>query len=222
MSTTWGNIKDEFHDAFRDVSGSFIGDTELLRMLRRVLRLINTPLPYTFQQSEYTLTLTGTTQYDLDTLLGRWKEILSITKPTTDSLAVPYELEFIDLMDFAVSIDRYAYTIFGHRYLRVYSPTGSPLSGTLKVYYYSDDLVRDATTNAFKQIPTVDADYFAIPERYTDVVSEGLMMLGFRKDRSNKDDYRDAKKAFDDRLAELVSLETIEVHTPKRNMKGAF
>lgn len=222
MPTTWGQVKEEFRDGFRDGTQAFISDLELLRMLRRVLRLIDNPEAYTFQQVEYTLTLTGATQYDLDTLIPGWKRIFTITNSLGVNVGLPLELEFVDMKDFQMTLNRYAYSIYQNRYLRVYSPTSSPLSGFLNVLYFSTYLVKDASTGAFKAIPTSDDDYFALPERWMDTITEGLQWLAFRKDRSNKEDAADAKSAFGARLMELITQETIQVQSPNRSMMGAF
>lgn len=222
MPTTWGDIKQEFRDGFRDVTQNFLGDEELLRNLRRVLRMLDNPNGYTFQQREQTLTLTGASSYDLDTVTPGWKEIMTVTNSLGDVSNVPVEMEFVNVKDFQLILDRYAFTIFAGKELRLYSPTSAPLTGQLNIIYFTGYLCADATTGLPKAIPTSDSDYFLIPERFIDAITEGLLWLSFRKDRSNKDDKADAKAAFDARKAELVSLETIQVQTPHRTMRGAF
>lgn len=228
MPTTWGQIREEFSDVYRDSSTSFIGNasgtaSEIYRMLRRVLRLIDAPEAYTFQEQEYTLTLTGATRYDLDTEIPGWKRIKSITTNTSSNLsAYPIALRPVDIQDFQNLQDTYAYTIYQGRYLDLYNPSGNFTSGGLKIVYYTGYMIKDGSTNAFKALPTSDSDYFALPERFTDVISEGLAMFAFRKDRSNRDDYRDAKSAFENRLAELRENHSITVDTPVRRMTGGF
>ncbi|HNA25145.1 MAG TPA: hypothetical protein PLI01_00290 [Nitrospira sp.] len=222
MPTTWGNIKEEQMDAFRDVTKSYIGDSELLRMLRRVLRMIGRGQAYTFQQKETVLTLTGAQQYDLETLLPRWCRIISITNPVSQDAAVPLEMDYMDIKNFALTVDRFAYSIIGNRYLRVFSPTQSPLSGSLRIIWCTSDLCVDGTTNETKALPTSDNDYFLIPERFMETVIEGLNKLSFRKDRSNRADQTDSEKAFNDALAEMQLMETIQVDAPVRDMQGAW
>jgi len=228
MPTTWGQIREEFSDLYRDSSTSFIGNasgtsSEIYRMLRRVLRLIDAPEAYTFQESEYTLTLTGASRYDLDTLIPGWKRIKSITTNTASNLsAYPIALKAVDIKDFQSLLDTYAYTIYQNRYLDLYNPSGNFISGALKIVYYTAYLVKDSGTGAFKPLPTSDNDYFALPERFNDVISEGLAMLAFRKDRSNRDDYRDAKAAFESRLFELRENHSITVDTPIQRMTASF
>lgn len=224
MAVTWATIKSECRDALRDPTGTYIGDTELLRMLRRVLRLIDNPEAYTFQEQTYTLTLTGASQYDLDSLIPGWKRILTITNTLqgSSSNAIPIELQPMGLKDFQLVTDRYCYTIYNNRYLQIYSPTAAPLSGTLNIIWYTSYLVRDASTNDLKALPTVDNDYFIIPDHYCDLITEGMEILGWRKDRSNKDDLRDAKQAFAERRNELIETYSLLVDVPHRTMMGAF
>lgn len=228
MPTTWGQIREEFSDLYRDSSTSFIGNaagtgSEIYRMLRRVLRMIDAPEAYTFQESEYTLTLTGASRYDLDALIPGWKRIKSITTNTASNLsAYPISLRAVDIQDFQSLCDTYAYTIYQNRYLDLYNPSGNFISGALKIVYYTAYLVKDGSTNLYKALPTSDSDYFALPERFSDVVPEGLAMLAFRKDRSNRDDYRDAKAAFESRLVELRENHSITVDTPIQRMTASF
>lgn len=222
MPTTWGDIKQEFRDSFRDVTQNFISDDELTRMLKRVLRMLDNPNGYTFQQQETTLTLTGAQSYDLDTICPGWKKVLTITNSLGNVSNVPVEMEFVNVKDFQLIVDRYAFTIFNNKELRFYSPTGAPLTGQLKIIYYIGYLCVDATTGLPKELPTEDADYFLIPEHFLDAITEGLNWLAFRKDRSNKEDKADAFNAFTSRKGELVLLETIQVQSPRRTMRGAF
>lgn len=222
MPTTWGQMKEGFRDGFRDSTQSFISDAELLRMLQRILRMIDNPEAYTFQQQETTITLTGSNSYDLDALTPGWKRILTITNSLGVSDGIPLELSFIDMKDLQRIVDKYVFSIFQNRYLRFYSPSSAPLTGNLKVIWYSSYLCKDAVTNAFKPMIAVNDDYFAIPERWLDVITEGLLWLAFRKDRSNREDAADAKAAFERRLMELVSQETLQVQYPYRSMSGAF
>lgn len=220
--TTWGDVKEEFRDGFRDVTTDYISDDELLRMLRRVLRLIDNPGGYTFQQQETTIALSGANSYDLDTYTPGWRRILSVTNSLGQTDGIPLELGYVDMKDLQVTIDRYVYSIFQNRYLRFYSPNTSPLTGSIKLIWFSRYLCKDATTNEFKALPEVDDDYFAIPEDWMDVITEGLLWLGFRKDRSNREDASEAKTAFENRKMELITTETIQVASPSRNMMGAF
>lgn len=215
-------MKESFRDGFRDGSQSFITDAELLRMLKRILRLIDNPEAYTFQQQTYTLTLSGTNSYDLDTLIPGWKRILTITNTLGQTDGIPLELTFVDMKDLQITIDRYVYSIYQNRYLRLYSPNTAPLTGSLGIIYYTAYLCKDATTGAYKPMIETDNDYFAIPERWLDVITEGLLWLAFRKDRSNREDAADAKAAFEKRLMELITQETVQVQYPFRTMAGAF
>lgn len=220
MATTWGEVKEEFRDSFRDVTQSYINDEEVKRILRRVLRKIGCEEGYTFQEREYTLTLTGAAEYDLDTLIPGWKKIKTITTPASVGAIRPIELDSIDPKDFQISGDRYAFTIFSHRYLRVYSPSASPLTGTLKIMYYTGYFL--LASGVAVAAPVDDNTTFLIPDHYMNVVTEGLVVHGFRKDRSNRADYTDAKEAFEDSLQSLRDTHTVIVETPRRSMGGAF
>lgn len=220
MSTTWGEVREEFRDTFRDITQSYIDNDEAARILRRVLRKIGASEAYTFQEQEYTLTLTGASQYDLNTLIPGWKKIKTITSPTSNGATQPIELTPLDIKDFQVSVDRNTYAIFNHRYLRVYSPTSSPLTGTVKIIYYTQYFLSNSGT--LVSTPVDDNTVFLIPDSYMNVVSEGMVMLGFRKDRSNRADFTDAKEAFESALQELRDTHSIIVETPTRSMGGAF
>lgn len=228
MALTWGEAREQFSDVFRDSTTGFFGNSsgtssEIYRTLRRVLSLIASNEAYTFQEREYSLTLTGAAEYDLDTLIPGWQKIKSITTNTTNNLtAYPIELQSVDIKDFQAMFDTYAYTIFQSRYLRLYNPAGTLSAGTLKIIYYTGYLIKDAVTGAAKPLPTSDSDLFMIPDRFVDVVTEGLAMLAFRKDRSNKEDFRDAKTAFDQRLNDLRENHTVIVETPARRMTASF
>lgn len=228
MALTWGQAREEFSDVFRDSTTGFIGNasgsnTEIVRTLRRVLRRIAGEDAYTFQEQEYTLTLTGSDSYDLDTLIPGWQRIKSITTNVTNNLtAYPIELQSVDIKDFQALLDVYAFTIFQDRYLKLYNPGGNFLSGSLKIIYYTGYLVKDASTNLPKALPTSDNDYFMIPDRFADVITEGLAMFAFRKDRSNKEDFRDAAQAFERTLEMLRENHTVIVETPQRRMMAAF
>lgn len=222
MPTTWAQIKNEFRDSFRDSTQNFISDAELLRMLRRILRLADNPGGYTFQQQETAIVLSGASSYDLDALIPGWKRILSVTNSLGSTAGVPLEIGFIDMKDLQVTNNSSVYSIFQNRYLRLYSPTSSPLTGSINVIWYSEYLCKDAITGAYKPLIVDDADYFAIPESWLDVITEGLNWLAFRKDRSNRDDASDAKQAFEKRLFEMITQETIQISQPCRNMGGSF
>lgn len=228
MATTWGQIREEFADAFRDTTTGFFGNsaganTEVVRVLRRVLRLIDAPEAYTFQEQEYTLSLTGASRYDLDTLIPGWKRIKAINANQSGSPAsYRTELQAVELRDFQSLQDSYSYAIFQSRYLELYNPTGVFSSGSLKIIYYTGYLVKDGSTGALKALPTSDSDTFLIPDRFLDVITEGLAMLAFRKDRSNKEDYRDALASFNRALLELRDMHSVTVESPVRRMTGAF
>lgn len=228
MPTTWGQIREEFSDAFRDATTGFFDNSsgassEILRVLRRVLRKIDAPEAYTFQEQEYNLALTGATRYDLDTLIPGWKRIKSINANQSGGVgSYTTELHPVELKDFQVLSDSHSYAIYQNRYLELYNPTGTFASGQLKVIYYTTYLVKDGSTNALKALPTSDSDYFTIPERFIDVITEGISMYAFRKDRSNKEDFRDAKQAFDASLAELRENHSVTIESPTRRMMGAF
>lgn len=228
MALTWGQAREQFTDVFRDGTTGFFGNasgtsSEIYRTLRRVLSLVSSTEAYTFQEQEYSLALTGATEYDLDTLIPGWQKIKSVTTNTANNLtAYPIELLSVDIKDFQAMFDTYAYTIFQSRYLRLYNPAGTLSAGTLKIIYYTGYLIKDSVTGLPKAMPTSDSDLFMIPDRFVDVVTEGLAMLAFRKDRSNKEDYRDAKMSFDQRLLDLRENHTVIVETPARRMTAAF
>lgn len=221
---TWGQIREEFTDAYRDTTTRFFdnssgGTSEIARTLRRVLRLVNAPEAYSFQQQEYTLTLTGATRYDLNSLIPGWKRIYAILAPGTN---VSEEMTAADLRAFQLTYDTYAFSIFGHRYLELKSSPATPSTGSLKIIYFTGYLVKDGSTNALKEIPTSDDDYFIIPPEFMDVVTEGLEMFAFRKDKTNRSDYTDARQHFDARLEELRENHLIEVDTLPTVMRGGM
>lgn len=220
MASTWADVKNEFRDTFRDPTTSFISDEELLRMAKRVLRLIDATATYGFQERSGTITLTGASSYDLATLFPDFKQLITLTySPSTTSM--PMEFEYRNLKDFEITRDAYAFTIQGSSTLRLYAPSVGSLTGTIGIDYYSRYLaLTGGTTRA--EYPTGDTDTFVIPERYIDMIVEGLLMLGFRKDRSHREDYSDAKDMFERRLREMALSEPIRVSKPQRFAGAAF
>lgn len=219
--STWNDIQNENVDSFRDATGSYIGPDERTRMLRRVLRRLDNPECFRFQETSYTLTLTGAAQYDLDTLIPGWKKMLSLYY-YGNGMTKPLEMDFLDPKDFEVATDSYVYTIFQNRYLKICSPGAAMITGQVKILYYTSYMVIDAITGAFKPLPTSGDDIFAIPERFLEVLTEGLNSISFRKDRSNAADSRDAKLEFENAREELFMNETAVIDVPVRSMRGAF
>lgn len=218
-TSTWANVKSEFRDSFRDITTSFISDEELLRMAKRILRLVDSTGTYGFQETSGTITLTGAISYNLATLFPDFKQLITLTY-TPSGTSLPMEFEYRNLKDFEVSRDTYAYTIQGSSTLRLYTPGITSLTGTLGIDYYSRYLALNGST--LIEYPTADANTFAIPERYIDVVVEGLLMLAFRKDRSHREDYTDAKEMFERRLREMALSEPVRVSKPQRYAAAAF
>lgn len=205
MPTAWSDIKDEFRDTFRDTSTSFVDDAALLRMVRRVLRMIGSNYTYAFQEQRASITLTGATTYDLSTLLPGFKEILEITNaPGGSDVQIP--MQYYDPKDFLSARDVNGYTIENTSTLRLYAPSTSSLTGSLTVIYYSNYMASSASGTR-QQYPLINTDLLLIPEDYLDLVVEGLLMLAFRKDRTNREDYMDAKEIFTARLKVLQEEE---------------
>lgn len=219
MATTWAIIKSEFRDTFRDVTQSFISDDELLRMAKRILRVIDSRGTYGFSETSATISLTGASTYNLATTLPDFKELITLTF-TPVSSALPVEFEYRNLKDFEICRDTYVYTIQGSSTLRFYAPGIVALTGSVGLDYYSRYLALNGTTKV--EYPVDDNSTFVIPERYMDILTEGLLMLGFRKDRSHREDYTDAKQNFETRLQEMVLNEPIRVSKPQRFVSAAF
>lgn len=218
-TSNWADVKSEFRDSFRDITTSFISDEELLRMAKRILRLVDSTGTYGFQETSATITLTGATSYDLGTLFPDFKQLITLTY-TPSGTSLPMEFEYRNLKDFEVSRDTYAYTIQGSSTLRLYTPGVTSLTGTLGIDYYSRYLALNGST--LIEYPTADANTFALPERYIDVLVEGLLMLAFRKDRSHHEDYTDAKEMFERRLREMALTEPVRISKPQRYAAAAF
>lgn len=222
MSTTWGDLKQEFRDSFRDTSQNFIGDDELKRMCKRVLRLIDSQYTYGFQETSGTVPLTGATEYNLAAIFPDYKSLLTLTyAPQSSSL--PFELEYSNPKDFAITRDSYAFTIQGSATLKLYGPTSpTTITGQLGLIYYSRYMVKVHGGSTLAEAPANDDDTFVIPERHLDVLTEGLSKFGFRKDRSHREDYTDATKEFDARLLQLQIEEPMRVKKPRRFVGGPF
>lgn len=211
MPTAWSDIKDEFRDSFRDTSTSFVDDAALLRMVRRVLRMIGSNYTYSFQEQRATINLTGATTYDLSTLLPGFKEILEITNsPPGSDVQIP--MDYYDPKDFLSARDSNGYTIENTSTLRLYNPSSSSLTGTLTVIYYSNYMAQSAL-GVRQQYPLINSDLLLIPEDYLDLVVEGLLMFAFRKDRTNREDYTDAKEVF------MARLKVLQEEEPRRAVR---
>lgn len=221
MATTWAQVKEEFRDSFRDVTQSFISDTELSRMARRILRLIDSKSTYAFQETLGTLTLTGASAYELKTPFPDFKELISLNYATGGN-GVPNEFTYTNVKDFQTMNDSYAYTILGSSSLRLYAPGAVNLSGNLGILYYSRYLTIDTNGTTHIEYPTDDAHTFVIPERYINLLVEGLLMLAFRKDRSHREDYTDSKEAFETLLREMILNEPQRVSRPRTMARAAF
>jgi hypothetical protein len=219
MATTWGDIKNEYRDSFRDTTQSFINDNELLRMAKRVLRLVDSHGPYGFSERSATITLNGASSYDISTTLPDFKQLITLTYTPSGS-TIPIEFEYRNLKDFEISRDTYVYTLQGSSTLRFYAPGVVSLTGTIGIDYYSRYLALNGTT--LVEYPTSDTSTFIIPERYVDIVTEGLLMLAWRKDRSHREDYTDAKEMFERRLTEMTLTEPVRVSKPLRFVSAAF
>lgn len=221
MGTTsnWADAKAAFRDSFRDTTTAFIGNEALLRIAKRVLRDIDSRSTYAFQETRSTITLTGATQYDLATLFPDFKQLITLTY-TPSGTALPMEFEYHNLKDFEISRDTYAYTIQGTSLLRLYNPGSITLSGSIGIDYYSRYLALDGAT--LVEYPVDDDSTFAFPERYLDVLVEGMLMHAFRKDRSHREDFTDAKDAYERELTNMILNEPIRTSKPQRFAGAAF
>lgn len=220
-STTWGDIRDEFRDTFRDTTQAFIDNDELARMARRILRLINSKQVYAFQETQGTLSATGATSYDLNTLFPGYKELLTV-QWNNASVNPKDELYYVNTKDFDLISDAFAYTVFNNATLRLTAPGAQSLSGSLNVIYFSNYMVYQNGGATLIEYPTAADDKFSIPERFMSVLTEGLNMLGFRKDRAHREDYIDSKAAFEEALQQLMMEEPKKVEHKLRFARSGF
>lgn len=222
MATTWGDVKDEVRDSFRDSTQAFIDDNELARYCKRVLRLVASNYIYGFQETTGTITLTGASSYDLSSLFPDFQELWGLSYLLNGATAPGAELTYYNPRDFLYAADILGYTLQGTATLKLYTPSGGTgLTGSLTAIYYSKTILTSAGGTA-KDVPTLDTDVFRIPERFLDVLTEGILMFCFRKDKSLREDFADAKAAFETALEKMRLEEPRRVKSVQRYARSSF
>ncbi|MDD5726802.1 MAG: hypothetical protein PHC53_05385 [Patescibacteria group bacterium] len=223
MPTTWGDIKADFYDAFRDTTTGFIDPEELARMAKRIFRKIDDKLPFAFQETSATLTLTGAASYNLATLFTGFKMLLAIQYGQPGS-AARVDLPYISLREFNQYPDAYSYSMKGTSTLVISSPGQQVLTGgTLEVLYYDRRMVQvHGDPNVLSDEIANDDDTFVIPERFLEALEDGLLWLAFRKDRSHREDAIDSQKDFFNDLAQMMQEEPRRVNRTHKYARGAF
>lgn len=223
MPTVWSDIKDSVRDALRDRTQNFISDDELLRYLKRVLRRVDQASTYAFQETQNQITVVGSQiEYDLVSFYPDFKELYTVTTATAGQ-AIPFELQYTNLKDFQLVSDGLVFSVRGTSTLILYSPLALSLNGSLlNITYFSRYFWRDAITDALKEMPTSDADYCAFPERFVDILVEGILMFAFKKDRSHREDATDAEGEFLSQLKMMMMEESRRVKRGVRFAKASF
>lgn len=222
MATTWGDVKEEVRDSFRDSTTAFIDDDELARYCKRTLRLIASNYIYGFQETTGTLTLTGASSYNLATSFPDFQELWGLSYLLNGATAPGCELTYYNARDFLYAADILGYTVQGTSTLKLYVPAGGTgITGSLTVIYYSSTMLTSASGTA-KEIPTLDTDVFRIPERFLSVLVEGILMFCFRKDKSLREDFTDSKEAFEKALLKMQLEEPRRVKSVQRYARSQF
>lgn len=156
-------------------SQGFISSPELKYYARMTnMQIAGGPHKFTWMIREYSLTLTGATEYDLSTLIP---DLICILQPHGTS--VPgYEIGFQSPREFSMQVGSVAFTIVGGL-LRIQN---GPTTGTLTIPYFSNYLVKSA--GGTRQLDFTDGtDISVVPNHATQLLLEGILRFYYRKEK---------------------------------------
>ncbi len=157
-------------------SSGFISSTGLKYFLRMTLMdLAGGDYRFSWALREYTLTLTGASEYNLATLIPDLVSIYQIHGDSVGGYGVPFQ----NLHDYNLTRSGQSFTVAGTK-LRFQNP---PTSGTLTIPYYSKYLVIDGTTSARKLDAEAGADILVVPDELVEVIFEGILRYYHRKEK---------------------------------------
>lgn len=142
--------------------------TELALYCRAVnMDIAGNPHKFSWTLREYSLALTGATDYDLSTLIP---DLVMIYQVPGDDFATK-EARFLSLRDFNIETGGQSFTIVGGTTLRFKNP---PTSGTLTIPYYSNYLV--VTSGGTRQLDfSADTDKTIIPFQHATMLIDGVI-----------------------------------------------
>lgn len=172
---TWGEIKTLAGHLQPDAVGSVVttGDasiSELAYYARMAnMRIAGSAHKFRSLLREYTLTLTGATDYNLKTLVPDLQKVYQVHDSST-------EVGNRKLDEFNVTTGGHVFTFVG-RTLRL----KEALSGTLTIPYFSNYLVLDNDLATRKLDFIDDADETVLPYEMTPLLIEGIMDYVYRK-----------------------------------------
>lgn len=179
---TYGNIKSLLSamapDAFKGLVNVDSGSPTELALYARVTNseIAANPHKFSWALREYTLTLTGATEYNLKTLIPDLVAIYQIYGDSAPGREAP-----------AQSLREYNRTLGGNIRFSVIGNTlklTGATSGTLKIPYYSNYLVLDNDGSTRKLNFVDDDDTSVIPEQHVMTLVEGIMRFVDRKKKS--------------------------------------
>lgn len=195
----WSEIKLLFGfmspEAMAGVVDSSTGTLPELALYARMIhsRIAGMPHKFSWLIREYTLTLTGATEYDLKTLIPDLSMVFFVRGDSTPAGVGTYVSNpNIYRRQFGSGI----FTI-QNGILRFDTPT---TSGTLTIPYYSKYLV-EASNGTRKLDFTADTDVTVVPYEAIDLLIEGMQEYVYRKEK--KAQYVKTFRMFDGRVANI-------------------
>lgn len=176
---TYSDIQGLLASMRPSASSGFISTSGTTSELAFYLRMVNSKLcgkahRFSWTMREYSLTLTGATDYDLRTLIP---DLIEIYQVKGDS--VPgYEMGFRDLREYNLSVGGVEFTIMGST-LRIKNGAST---GTLVIPYYSNYLV--VSNSGTRQLDFSDGDdEWLGPPHLEPMLIEGVLSYFDRKEK---------------------------------------
>lgn len=173
---TYSDVQTMMQEIYPGASSGFISTTAIKLFCRKInMRLAGGPHKFSWAIREYSLVLTGATEYDLGTLIPDFVQLYQIPNSQSQGSEIGYQ----NIRDFNITIGGVSFTIVGDL-LRFHNP---PTSGTLVIPYYSNYLV-ESSGGTRKLDFTDGTDISVIPEQWaTEFLIEGLCEYYQRKEK---------------------------------------
>ena len=163
-------------EMFPGASSGFVSANALKLFCRKInMRLAGGAHKFSWALREYSLVLTGATEYDLATLIPDFVQLYQIPNSQSQGSEIGYQSP----RSFNITVGGVSFTIMGNL-LRFHNP---PTSGTLVLPYFSNHLVQTAA--GVRQLDFEDGtDISVIPESWaTEFMIEGLTEYYQRKEK---------------------------------------
>lgn len=179
-------------------SSGFIASPELMYYARMTnMQVAGGAHKFSWAIREYTLTLTGATEYNLGTLIPDLVTVYQI-----HGSSVPgYEVGFSGQREYNINVGGIGFTIVGNL-LRFQNP---PTSGTLTIPYYSNYLVVSAAGT--RQLDFTDGtDISVIPNQATQLLLEGILRFYYRKEKEPV--YEETVQTWDGRVVKMSPFQS--------------